>query len=87
VLELRPGLDPADSVHTSNGITGIIERTPWLWAIQTRTDAGWATTMLPGTERRQVVGRRGSPEPRDVRVIAVSRVGNVGPAARVGQLR
>ena len=87
VLDVRPGLDPADSVRTSSGITGIVERTPWLWVVQTRTDAGWTTTMLPGTERRYVLGARNSPAPHDVRVTAVTRVGNAGPSAQVGGLR
>jgi hypothetical protein len=87
VLDLRPGLDPADSVRTSSGITGIVERTPWLWVVQTRTDAGWTTTMLPGTERRYVLGARNGPVPHDVRVTAVTRVGNAGPSAQVGGLR
>lgn len=82
-LELRPGLDPADSVRTSSGISGIIERTPWLWVVQTRTETGWTTVTLPGTERRHVLGHMGASAPRDVRVTAVSRVSNASAATRL----
>jgi uncharacterized lipoprotein YddW (UPF0748 family) len=74
VLDVKPG---AESV----GATGA--RAPWLWVVQTRTDSGWTTRIAPVTERLLVLGPRAGAAPLDVRVAAVDRVGNAGPAARV----
>lgn len=58
-------------------------RAPWLWVVQTRTADGWTTRIIPATERLHVLGPRTGAAPIDVRVTAVDRVGNAGPAARV----
>lgn len=55
----------------------------WLWVIQERSATGWATRVLPGTERVHLLAGRGAPAPLDVRAYAVSRTGNVSPVARV----
>jgi uncharacterized lipoprotein YddW (UPF0748 family) len=73
VLDLRAGAEPTDPP---------IVREPWLWVVQTRADTGWTTEIVPGTEHRRVLARRGAPQPADVRVMAVDRVGNAGPVAR-----
>jgi uncharacterized lipoprotein YddW (UPF0748 family) len=48
---------------------------PWLWVLQTRTDAGWTTRILPGETRSLLLARGGAPLPSEVRVQAVDRVG------------
>jgi hypothetical protein len=58
-------------------------RAPWLWVVQLRTADGWATRIIPSVERLHVLGPRTGATPLDVRVTAVDRVGNAGPAARV----
>jgi uncharacterized lipoprotein YddW (UPF0748 family) len=58
-------------------------RAPWLWVVQLRTVDGWTTRIIPTTERLHVLGPRTGAMPLDVRVTAVDRVGNAGPAARV----
>jgi uncharacterized lipoprotein YddW (UPF0748 family) len=78
VLDLKPG---ADTTTTVGGLP--VARAPWLWVVQARTDTGWTTQMIPGTEQRRVLAPRGTAAPSDVRVIAVDRVGNAGPAARL----
>jgi hypothetical protein len=74
VLDLAPGAAASGSPVAS---------APWLWVVQTRTDAGWTTRIVPGTERLHAIGPRTGAMPLDVRVTAVDRVGNAGPAARV----
>ena len=56
---------------------------PWLWTIQTRTDAGWRTEIVPGAERTHIVAPRGSAQPMDMRVRAVDRVGNASAETRL----
>jgi uncharacterized lipoprotein YddW (UPF0748 family) len=73
VLDVKPGAASADA-------TGA--RTPWLWVVQTRTDSGWTTRIVPATERLLVLGPRTGAAPIDVRVASVDRVGNMGPATR-----
>ena len=73
VLDVKPGVGSADA-------TGA--RAPWLWVVQTRTDTGWTTRIVPATERLLVLGPRAGSAPLDVRVTTVDRVGNTGPAAR-----
>jgi uncharacterized lipoprotein YddW (UPF0748 family) len=70
VLDLDPGIGTAES------------SAPWLWVLQTRTAEGWRTQILPATERVALLAPRGGTAPLDVRVTAVDRVGNAGPAAR-----
>ncbi len=55
----------------------------WLWVVQERSAAGWLTRVIPGSERVHLLAGRGAPAPLDVRVYAVSRTGNVSPAARI----
>ena len=74
VLDLKPGGTAADAVGA---------RAPWLWVVQARTERGWTTRIVPATEGLHVLGPRTGAMPMDVRVVAVDRVGNAGPAARV----
>ena len=74
VLDVAPGAAASGSP---------VVPAPWLWVVQTRTDAGWTTRIVPGTERLHAIGPRTGAAPLDVRVTAVDRVGNAGPAARV----
>ena len=60
---------------------------PWLWAIQTRTDSGWKTEIVPGGEHTHVVAPRGSVQPTEIRVRAVDRVGNVSAETRLSTQR
>jgi len=54
----------------------------WLWTVQTRSDSGWTTEILPAAQR---VHRLAEGVDR-VYVTAVDRVGNqsVGVTVRVG---
>ena len=63
------------------------QNAPWLWTIQTRTESGWKTEIVPGTVRTRVIGARGNAVPLEVRVRAVDRVGNVGPETRISLVR
>ena len=65
------------------GLGTLSSKLPWLWVIQMRTDAGWATHIVAGTQRVFVLGVRGSAAPLDVRVMAVDRVGNTSPEIRI----
>ena len=60
---------------------------PWLWAIQTRTDTGWRTEIVPGVEHTHVVAPRGSAQPIEIRVRAVDRVGNASAETRLSAQR
>ena len=60
---------------------------PWLWAIQTRTDTGWKTEIVPGVEHTHVVAPRGSVQPTEIRVRAVDRVGNASAETRLSAQR
>ena len=60
---------------------------PWLWAIQTRSDAGWRTEIVPGVEHTHVVASRGSVQPTEIRVRAVDRVGNASAETRLSTQR
>jgi hypothetical protein len=79
VLDLRSGTD----VPAAPGVVASTTVPPTLWVVQTRTDSGWRTAILPGTQRTILLAARGAALPSDVRVMAVDRVGNSGPAARV----
>jgi hypothetical protein len=78
MLDLRSGSDApaAPGVVVSSTVP------PALWVVQSRGDTGWTTTILPGAQRTWTLARRGAALPLDVRVMAVTRVGNAGPAAR-----
>ena len=56
---------------------------PWLWVVQTRSDSGWTTAILPGTQHSQLLAPRSAPLPLDVRVMAVDHVGNTSAEARI----
>jgi uncharacterized lipoprotein YddW (UPF0748 family) len=53
----------------------------WLWVVQARTVAGWSTQIIPGDRTSLVLAPQGTPQPFDVRVTAVDRVGNASPIA------
>jgi uncharacterized lipoprotein YddW (UPF0748 family) len=69
--EMIVDLDPA---------TG--EQAPWLWVVQAKTDSGWTTEIIPGTDAVHLLAGRGGKSPTDVRVYAVGRTGNVSPSSR-----
>ena len=75
VLDLNPGTSPTSTL--------LMWGAPWLWVLQTRTDSGWATQVLPGVERVHVLSARGGAVPLDVRVMSVDRLGNSSPPARL----
>jgi uncharacterized lipoprotein YddW (UPF0748 family) len=52
---------------------------PWLWVVQTRTDSGWSTEVLPGDGRTHAFAAGGDPDA--VYVSAVDRTGNESPTA------
>lgn len=56
---------------------------PWLWVLQTRSDAGWTTQILPGAQVTPILAGRGQIPPTDVRVYAVGRTGNLSLPTRV----
>ncbi|MDB4913865.1 MAG: hypothetical protein JWM95_1509 [Gemmatimonadetes bacterium] len=74
-------IDSASGDRVFEVTSGKPARTPWLWVIQARADAGWTTRILPGSPKLHV------PVPRaasvDIRVMSVDRVGNLSPAARL----
>ena len=74
VLDIAPGDTAVDAARA--GAT-------WLFVVQMRTHAGWTTRIVPATERLLVLAPRSGAAPLDVRVMAVDRVGNAGPAARL----
>ena len=84
VLDIAPGGTPATGATMpapppdSSGARAL-----WLWVVQLRTPDGWTTRIIPATERLHVLTPRTGATPLDVRVMAVDRVGNVGPSARV----
>jgi hypothetical protein len=85
VLDVAPG-DPAPSAAAAMPVVppdSSGARASWLWVVQLRTPDGWTTRIIPAAERLHVLGPRTGAPPLDVRVMAVDRVGNVGPAARV----
>ena len=49
--------------------------TPWLWVVQTRSDAGWTTEIVPAAVRSRPLAARGADAPREVRVNMVDRLG------------
>ncbi len=76
VLDLQPGPSGPESPT-------VAPSAPWLWVVQTRHANGWTTEIVPATEELHVLSPRGGPAPVDVRVTAVDRVENAGPATRV----
>jgi hypothetical protein len=83
-LDSRPPATPSVTLRTDASTSSTIaELTPastrdvWLWVVQARSANGWATQILPGTERRITFAAR----PLEVRVRAVDRTGNESGAA------
>jgi uncharacterized lipoprotein YddW (UPF0748 family) len=74
VVDLKPGATTADPAGAVS---------PWQWVVQMRTDTGWTTRIIAGSERLHALGPRSGAAPLDVRVMAIDRVGNAGPSARV----
>ena len=73
LLEIRP--TDAPPVPIGVGGKSAVSVTPWLWLIQTRTDAGWTSEIVPASIHARPVVARGSATPREVRVSAVDRLG------------
>jgi hypothetical protein len=80
VLDLRAGAEPVQAGSLA-GKAAAAPRAPWLWVVQSRTEAGWMTKIVPGTERMHLLARRDAALPLEVRVMAVDRLGNMGPSA------
>jgi hypothetical protein len=78
-LDIRP--TPQQPVPVGVGGSSTVASMPWLWAVQTRGDAGWTTEILPGATRTRVLSARGAAAPREVRVMMIDRLGNAGPPA------
>jgi hypothetical protein len=78
VLDVKPDT-------TASDVGGA--KAPWLWVVQSRTESGWTTRVLPAAERLHVLGPLAGAAPLDVRVTAVDRVGNASPATRVAPVR
>jgi hypothetical protein len=57
------------------GGSSSIFSTPWLWVVQTRSDAGWATEIVPAAVRSRPLAARDAATPREVRVTMVDRLG------------
>lgn len=79
-LELFGVTDGAARVSASRTID---VHAPWQYVVQVRTAAGWTTAIVPGAARTHLLGTRGSARPIDIRVSAVDRLGNDGPAVHV----
>ncbi|MDB4899935.1 MAG: hypothetical protein JWN53_1743 [Gemmatimonadetes bacterium] len=79
VIDLQSGTD----APPTPGVTSSTTVPPTLWVVQTRTDTGWTTAILPGIQRTHLLAARGASLPWDVRVTAIDRVGNASPAARI----
>jgi hypothetical protein len=69
-------------VDLDPGVGGPATSAPWLYVLQTRSAEGWKTQILPASQRVALLAAPGAALPLDVRVTAVDRVGNAGPAAR-----
>lgn len=80
LLEIAP--TPQPPVAIGLGGTSTVSTTPWLWVVQTRTDAGWTTEVVPAAVRSRPLSARGAGTPREVRVMTLDRLG-VASAATV----
>jgi len=78
MLEILPTAQPP--VPIGLGGTSTVSSTPWLWVVQTRSDAGWTTEVVPAAVRSRPLTARGT-TPREVRVITIDRLGVASPAA------
>jgi uncharacterized lipoprotein YddW (UPF0748 family) len=81
MLEILPSAQPP--VRIGVGGTSTVSATPWLWLVQTRTDAGWTTEIVPAAVRSRPLAARGA-TPREVRVTTIDRL---GVASRPATLR
>jgi uncharacterized lipoprotein YddW (UPF0748 family) len=81
MLEVAP--TPQAPVPIGFGGTSTVSTTPWLWVVQTRTDAGWTTEVVPAAVRSRPLSARGAASPREVRVTTIDRLGIASPAAVV----
>jgi uncharacterized lipoprotein YddW (UPF0748 family) len=72
MLEILPGAKPA--VPIGVGGTSTVSANPWLWLVQTRTDDGWTTEIVPATVRSRPLAARGA-DPREVHVTTIDRLG------------
>jgi hypothetical protein len=78
MLEILPTAKPP--VPIGLGGTSTVAATPWLWLVQTRTDDGWTTEVVPATVRSRPLAARGT-TPREVRVTTIDRLGIASQAA------
>jgi hypothetical protein len=79
MLEILPAAQAP--VPIGLGGTSTVSTTPWLWVVQTRSDAGWITEVVPAAVRSRPLAARGTPEPREIRVTTIDRLGVASPAA------
>lgn len=91
-LDRRLPASPILSFHTEpasgsvmmdlRSATSTVASRPWLWVVQTRSVTGWDIAIIPAATNSIRIGQRGAALP-EVRVTAVDRVGNAGPAVQV----
>jgi uncharacterized lipoprotein YddW (UPF0748 family) len=79
MLGILPTAQPP--VPVGVGGTSTVSATPWLWVVQTRSDAGWTTEVVPAAVRSRPLAARGTSAPREVRVTMIDRLGVASPAA------
>jgi hypothetical protein len=80
----RDARDPSTArppVPIGLGGTSTVSTTPWLWVVQTRSETGWTTEVVPAAVRSRPLAARGSSAPREVRVTTIDRLGVASPAA------
>jgi len=73
ILDIQP--TAAAPIQIGMGGTSTVYSTPWLWVVQTRSDAGWTTEIVPAAVRSRPLAARGADTPREVRVTMVDRLG------------
>jgi hypothetical protein len=73
ILDIQPTAAPP--IQIGMGGTSTVYLTPWLWVVQTRSDAGWMTEIVPAAVRSRPLAARGADTPREVRVTMVDRLG------------
>jgi uncharacterized lipoprotein YddW (UPF0748 family) len=78
-LRIQPAAE--QPVPVGFGGSSTVSSIPWLWAVQTRSDAGWTTEILPAASRTRVLSARGTAAPREVRVMMIDRLGNASAPA------
>jgi hypothetical protein len=79
ILEIQPTASPA--VPIGFGGSSTVSTTPWLWVVQSLSDAGWSTEIIPAAVRSRPLAPRGADTPREVRVTTVDRLGVVSTPA------